>query len=120
MHVVPDVMRAAVPHVFPNFFIRVELSNGLQLLIAVFPGGQIHRGHGHARLDDGKPVLRGVVGALIQRGLLLGKPAVAGPSAGYIVDLVVPPGAHVVQDHVAVLGLAGVAVIVDAKIVLAR
>ena len=119
MHVVADMVRTAVPHVFANLIVRGQQTDLFQLLTAIAAGGLIHIVHEHTGLDDGEHVVRRIEGTLIQHALLFRVFAVARPATGDIVALAVPLRANVIQDHIAVFGLSHVAVVMDAKVVFA-
>ena len=118
MDVEADVVGAVVPHDLSDILEIVDDPQRLQLAEAVFTGQLVDGAHGHAGLDDGEHMLRGVVDALVQRLLSLSEFAVGGPGAGHVVALIVLPRAHIVQHHVAVGHGAGIVVVMDAEVVL--
>ena len=120
MGVVAHVVCAAVPDVGP-YVLEPGAHADLPQLLEVVPADLlVHAGHGQTGAEGLEHVVGGPVGALVEELLPLGEPAIERPATGHVVDLVVPAGPHVVENHVPVAGLSPVLVVVDAEVVLSR
>ena len=114
------VVGAAVPHIAAHVLHVVQHPRVLQPRGVVAADLAIHLGHGHTGPDQPEHMVGGGQGAFVQQALALAVPAVAGPAPGHVGHEIIVPRPHVVEHHVAVLGLPGVGIVVDAEIVPAR
>ena len=111
-------MRTAVPHEPADLVHALQNARFHQPLCVVAADRRVHILHFHAGTDDREQIVRGRQHAFVQNALALGEFSVARPRARNVGDHAVILRAHIVQDHVAILRLTGVAIVVDAEIVL--
>ena len=120
VHVVSDVMRTAVPHISADIVHRIQHARVLEQRGVIAAYRRINVLHAHTGLNYREHVVGGGKHAFVQYALLFGEMAVAGPAARNVGYHAVVLCTHVVKYHVAVLSLAGVAVIMNAEVIAPR
>ena len=120
MHIIADMVCAAVPHVAPDVFRLVQHARVAEQRCVVAANRCVHLRHREARLDDGEHVVRRLQRAVEQQLLLIREAPVARETAADVGHQAVMLRADIVEHHVAVVRLPAVGIIVDAEVVFPR
>ena len=120
MHIVADMVCAAVPHIAPDVFRLVQHARVAEQRCVVAANRCVHLRHREARLDNGEHVIRRLQRAVEQQLLLVREAPVARETAADVGHQAVMLRADIVEHHVAVVRLPAVGIIVDAEVVFPR
>ena len=117
MHIISDMMCSAMPDISPYILKFITYAYFLQLFEIIPPYFLIHKRHGKTGTQNMKHIIGSVVSAGIQKPLFFVEFTIDGPASGYIIDFIIPAGAHIVENHVPIMCLPFVGIVMNAEIV---